>query len=238
MSDNEKLEPALYLVPTPIGNLEDITLRALRILRNVDFIACEDTRNASKLLKLLDVNDYKLISYHNFNEASRAEEIILKIISGSSVALISDAGTPCISDPGYRLVAEAIKQDVKIVSLPGANAILPALIASGMPVHSFKFLGFPPQKKGRSTFIKEALGSPDTVICYESTHKIAKFVEEINAIAPERKICIAKEISKLHERYIRGNASDVLAILKDKNLSKGEFVVLIAPEQMNEKLSF
>jgi len=227
MFEKNKIEPALYIIPTPIGNLEDITLRAINILKNVDIIACEDTRRSGLLLKSLDIStSSRLSSYYDFNEDTKSISLIDEILNGKSVALISDAGTPCISDPGYKLVNKGIEKGVKIISLPGATAFVPALVASGFAVHSFTFLGFPPQKKGRSTFLKNALSIPNTVILYESSHRISKLISEISQIANSRDICIGREISKVFEEYIRFNTSEFINE-KIKITEKGEFVVII-----------
>ena len=231
MFEKNKIEPALYIIPTPIGNLEDITLRAINILKNVDIIACEDTRRSGLLLKSLDIStSSRLSSYYDFNEDTKSISLIDEILNGKSVALISDAGTPCISDPGYKLVNKGIEKGVKIISLPGATAFVPALVASGFAVHSFTFLGFPPQKKGRSTFLKNALSIPNTVILYESSHRISKLISEISQIANSRDICIGREISKVFEEYIRFNTSEFINE-KIKITEKGEFVVIISQPQ-------
>lgn len=228
MQNNDKLEPGLYLVPTPLGNLEDITLRALRILRNVDIIACEDTRHTGNLLKLLDIHAKQVISYHDHNEAQKADYLISMILEGKSLALVSDAGSPAISDPGYRLVDSAIKSGVKIVPLPGPTAFVPALIASGLPVHKFTFVGFPPQKKGRKTFMEEVMALESTIIMYESPYRIEKLVQEIAEYGgKDRKVCVAREISKIYEEFIRASAQELIELFKSKTNLKGEFVVLV-----------
>ncbi len=230
--EHKELKPALYLVPTPIGNVEDITLRAINILQNADIIACEDTRHTGVLLKLLDkiTNNKKLISYFDHNESERSSYLIKEIINGRSVALVSDAGTPCISDPGYKIVSAAVQNNIKIVPLPGATAFVPALIASGFAVHNFTFLGFPPQKKGRQTFLTNALESSNTIILYESSHRIIKLLNEIALIASQsgqkRNIFVAREISKLYEEQIRFSTDDFLNN-QVVVVTKGEFVVII-----------
>jgi 16S rRNA (cytidine1402-2'-O)-methyltransferase len=228
--DNEtKLKPALYLVPTPIGNLEDITLRAMKILRQADIIACEDTRHTGQFLKLLDIKNKKLSSYHEQNEKEKAIQLVHEIIDGSSVALVSDAGTPGISDPGYRIIQSAIENHVEIISLPGPSAFLPALIASGLPFNNFIFLGFPPQKKGRKTFLNNLKICEYTSILYESPFRIIKLLDElIEMLGENHKICVAREISKIFEEYIRGTLSECSNILKKRTVIKGEFVVVIA----------
>lgn len=222
------LKPALYLVPTPIGNLEDITLRALNILKEVDVIACEDTRNSGQLLKLLEIKPKRLVNYHNFNESEKSDELINLIKNGKSIALISDAGSPLISDPGFKIVNLCIDNEITIVPLPGATAFVPALSASGMPVNNFTFLGFPPAKKGRQTFLKSLEKIRHTVILYESPHKIIKLIEELIEIYGKNiQICIAREISKIYEEFSRGRIEDVLNTYRKKSSIKGEIVVII-----------
>ncbi|MDR0927022.1 MAG: 16S rRNA (cytidine(1402)-2'-O)-methyltransferase [Ignavibacteria bacterium] len=221
------MSPALYIVPTPIGNLEDITLRAIKVLTNANIIACEDTRRCGMLLKeLAIITNATLRSYHDYNESEVSGRLIEEIANGKSVALISDAGTPCISDPGYRLVNKAIAAGIQIVPLPGATAFVPALVASGFAVHSFAFFGFPPQKKGRNSFINNALNQETTTILYESSHRIKKLIGEIAEIDANRNICIGREISKIYEEYIRFNTSEWLSN-SINIIEKGEFVVLI-----------
>jgi len=221
------LEPALYIVPTPIGNLEDITQRALKVLSKVDFIACEDTRHTGNLLKKLDIIYNKLLSYHEHNELKRADEIVELLKSGKSVALVSDAGMPLISDPGYRVVNQAISAGIKVIPLPGTNSVLPALVASGLAVHSFTFLGFIPQKKGRKTFLEQVEKSSHTCIFFESTHRLEKLLEEIKSIfQPQRKMVIAKEISKIHENFIRTTVYEASEDFKKNSENRGEFVIL------------
>ncbi len=228
MSESNAIKPALYLVPTPIGNLEDITLRALRLISGVDIVACEDTRQTGKLLKLLDIRAKSIESYHDYNESTKSEYLISKILEGKSIALVSDAGSPAISDPGYRLVQAAIRSEVDVVALPGATAFVPALAASGMAVHEFAFLGFPPQKKGRQTFLRRISRLEMTVIMYESPYRVGKLVVELIEICGgERKICLAREISKMYEEYIRGSLFDVKKIIEERNNLKGEFVVIL-----------
>ncbi len=222
------LKPALYIVPTPIGNLEDITLRAINILKNADIIACEDTRHSGQLLKLLEIKAKKLTSYHNFNEAERSDELIEAIISGKSIAIISDAGTPLISDPGYKIVNQCVAKNIEVVSLPGATAFVPALVGSGLPVSNFTFLGFPPAKKGRQTFLKSLSNYSHTIILYESPHKIIKLTEElIELYGNDVNACVVREISKIYEEFNRGKLIEVLNILKQKSSIKGEIVMLL-----------
>ncbi len=229
----EAITTALYIVPTPIGNMADMTLRAMDILSNVDIIACEDTRRTGSFLKKLGITYKKLESYHEHNEKAKSSVLAEEIErNGKSVALITDAGTPGISDPGYRLVNETIKRNLRIISLPGATAFVPALAASGLPVHNFVFMGFPPQKKGRQKFLEKMVSLEMTAIIYESSHRIIKLMDELMIISGgERKICAAREISKVHEEYLRGSVNDVKTLLEQKNSIKGEFVVLIAPKK-------
>lgn len=221
------LETALYIIPTPIGNLEDITLRAIRILNEVDIIACEDTRTSGNLFKALDISPKRLLAYHNFNEKESARGLVKLILEGNSLALVSDAGYPGISDPGFSIVNECINNKIKIIALPGPSSILPAFVASGFDVSAFTFLGFPPQKKGRKTFIEKALNENKSTVILESSHRIVKLLDQINEISPNRKLSIAKEISKIHERYIRGTAYECKEVLNEQNSTKGEFVVVI-----------
>ena len=229
------MEQGLYIVPTPIGNIEDITLRAVKTLTEVDFIACEDTRHTGKLMKLLEIPHKNFISYHNYNEAQRAIEIVEKIKQGASVALVSDAGTPCISDPGYRLVSQARKENIPITALPGASAAITALSASGFPTDSFHFLGFPPQKKGRKTFLENLKNFSSTIILYESPYRVLKLINElIEQFGEEIEICLAREISKIYEEYIYDNAKNIKNILEKKTSIKGEFVILLNMNKYNK----
>lgn len=216
----------LYIVPTPIGNLKDISERAKDILSEVDAIACEDTRKTGNLLNLLGLPKKRLLAYHDHNEKESAKGIVKLILEGKIFAIVSDAGYPTISDPGYRVVNECIENDIEIIAIPGVSCILPALAISGFETNTFTFLGFPPPKKGRETFIKNALEKEDTVILFESVHKILKLLEKIDSIDHNRKISISREISKLHEETIRGTAKYCLDYLQN-NSAKGEFVVVI-----------
>lgn len=224
----EKLASALFLVPTPIGNLEDITLRALKIISNADILACEDTRRTGLLLKHYSIHANKLESYHEHNEKEKSDFLTDEIKKGKSIAIITDAGTPGISDPAYRIVQKAIEKKIEIIPLPGPTAFVPALVASGLPVNEFRFFGFPPQKKGRKSFI-ESLASVDcTMILYESPYRIPRLLLQLSEVLEkDRKICIAREISKLHEEFIRGDIQTLLDLMNQKNKVKGEFVVVI-----------
>lgn len=222
------LQPGLYLVPTPIGNLEDMTQRAIRILQQADIIACEDTRRTGQLLKQFGIQKKKLSSYHEHNEKEKAKQLANELLAGKTVALVSDAGTPAISDPGYRIIKTAIENDIKIISLPGATAFAPALAASGIPINNFLFLGFPPQKKGRKSFLKKISNLEWTIVLYESPYRILKLIDElIEYCGGERQICIAREISKIYEEFIRGTLLECREALLKKPSIKGEFVVVI-----------
>ncbi len=225
---DNSIAPALYIVPTPIGNLEDITFRAVRVLKQCDIIACEDSRTASKLLKLLEIEPKLLISYFEHNERARAGELVDKIQSGKSVALISEAGTPIISDPGWAVVREAIARNIQIVSLPGASAFLTAIVASGIAADKFAFFGFPPHKKGRKTFLQKVVDLDMTSVMYESPYRIHKLLDELHDIATaDRQICLARELTKIYEEFIRGSIAEVKEIIKNKSNFKGEFVVIL-----------
>lgn len=228
----EQIQRALYLVPTPIGNVNDLSKRAYKILSDADIIACEDTRTSGNLLKKYKIKPKKLISYHEHNEEQAAQNIIDHIFNEKSVALISDAGMPSISDPGFRVVRLAIEKQVKIIPLPGSTALIPALAGSGMPVHAFAFAGFAPQKKGRKAYLEKFLNLDITTIYYESPYRLQKFFEEINELAgPARKICIAREISKLNEEFIRGTVKEILELLNQGKKIKGEIVIVVEPNK-------
>ena len=231
------LAGVLYLVATPIGNLEDITLRALRVLRDeVAAIACEDTRQTQKLLEHYAIRK-PLLSYHEHNEASRAEEIVDRLEQGDSIAIVSDAGTPLICDPGYRAVAGAIQKGLQVVSLPGASAALTALAASGMPVDQFRFIGFLPHKTQARRQIFEGLTTePATVIAYESPHRILESLSDLAEVLGERRIALGRELTKLHEEFLRGTAAEIRARLAARDSVKGEITLVIgrAAEQVME----
>ena len=217
----------LYLVPTPVGNLEDITLRALRILKEVDLILAEDTRTSSVLLNHYDIHK-PLQSHHKFNEHETSGLVASRIQAGQSVALISDAGTPGISDPGFMLVRECVQQGIEVECLPGATAFVPALINSGLPCDRFLFEGFLPQKKGRQSRIAALKDEPRTIIFYESPFRLVKALEQFTEVfGPERPVCVCREISKIHDESVRGTLADVLAHFSQKEV-KGEIVVILA----------
>jgi 16S rRNA (cytidine1402-2'-O)-methyltransferase len=225
-----EMENGLYLVPVPIGNLGDITLRSLKVLQSVSAIACEDTRTTGKLLSLLGIAPKKLIACHEHNEQAKVKEIVNYINQGNSVAYCSDAGSPAISDPGYRIVHEAILQQVKIIPLPGATALIPALSASGAPTNEFLFMGFPPHKKGRVTFLARATTQPCTVVMYESPYRVVSLLKDLcNLLSADRQVCVAREITKSYEEFVRGSAQEVYQSFADRASIKGEFVVVVSP---------
>jgi 16S rRNA (cytidine1402-2'-O)-methyltransferase len=226
MTDAAK--PALYLVATPIGNLEDITLRALRILKEVDVIACEDTRQTQKLLNHYAITT-RTTSYHEHNEGERSVELVKKMRDGTSVALVTDAGMPGISDPGYRLITLAIQHGLSVVPVPGASAFLSALVASGLPTDSFRFNGFLPTKRGeRRTALEQIKSSSRTQAFYEAPHRIVEtLIDVVEILGDIRNVVIAREVTKLHEEFLRGNAGEVLENLKARESVKGEITLLI-----------
>jgi 16S rRNA (cytidine1402-2'-O)-methyltransferase len=228
MTDVKASGPALYLVGTPIGNLEDITLRALRVLKEVDVIACEDTRQTQKLLNHFAIST-RTTSYHEHNEITKAAELVKDIQEGASVALVTDAGMPGISDPGYRLVTLAIRHQVPVVPVPGASAFLAGLVASGLPTDSFRFSGFLPAKRGeRRAVLHEMKDSPRTQVFYEAPHRIVEALEDIaEVLGPERRVVVAREVTKIHEEFLRGTAGGVLESLKARASVKGEITLLI-----------
>ncbi len=228
-SDRDRpLAPGLYLVGTPIGNLEDITLRALRVLKEVDVIACEDTRQSQKLLNHFRIST-RTSSYHEHNEITRSAELVRDLEEGARVALVTDAGTPGISDPGYRLVSLAIRHHIPVIPIPGAAAFLAALVASGLPSDAFHFSGFLPAKGGQRKRVLESIQtSPRTEVFYEAPHRIKESVEDVVAVlGPERHIVVARELTKMHEEFLRGTAGQVVADLKERGDVKGEITLLI-----------
>jgi 16S rRNA (cytidine1402-2'-O)-methyltransferase len=229
MTEDAKIPgPALYLVGTPIGNLEDITLRALRVLKEVDVIACEDTRQTQKLLNHFAIAT-RTTSYHEHNEMTKSAELVKEMQEGASVALVTDAGTPGISDPGYRLITLAIRHHVPVVPVPGASAFLAALVASGLPTDSFRFSGFLPAKRGERRAALEAVkSSPRTQVFYEAPHRIVETLTDVVEVLGEsRHVVVAREVTKLHEEFLRGRAVEVLANLKAREAVKGEITLLI-----------
>src|SRR5208283_1358605 len=221
--------PALYLVATPIGNLEDITLRALRVLKEVDVIACEDTRQTQKLLNHYGITT-RTVSYHEHNEMTRAAELVKDLQEGTSVALVTDAGMPGISDPGFRLISLAIRHHLPVVPIPGASAFLAALVASGLPTDSFRFSGFLPAKAGqRRKLLESVKDSPRTQVFYEAPHRLLETLADVSQLLGEdRHVVVAREVTKLHEEFLRGRAGEVLQQLKARGEVKGEITLLIA----------
>lgn len=216
----------LFLVPTPIGNLEDMTFRAIRVLKEVDLILAEDTRNSGKLLKHFEI-DTPMQSHHMHNEHKTVEHLVQKIKNGQSIALISDAGTPAISDPGFLLTRACVEQDIPVMCLPGATAFVPALVNSGLPNDRFVFEGFLPDKKGRQTRFLQLAEETKTMIFYVSPHKLVKTLQEfVQYFGAERPVSVSRELSKLHEETVRGSAEDVLKHFEQKP-PKGEIVVVV-----------
>ena len=238
MSDASSAKPALYLVGTPIGNLEDITLRALRVLKEVDVIACEDTRQTQKLLNHYAITT-RTTSYHQHNEMTRSAELVKQMQEGASVALVTDAGMPGISDPGYRLITLAIRHRVPVVPVPGASAFLAALVASGLPTDSFRFGGFLPAKRGERRAALEAVrNAPRTQVFYEAPHRVVEALEDVVGIlGAERHVVVAREVTKLHEEFLRGRAVEVAQNLKSRETVKGEITLLIGKaEESNARV--
>ncbi len=222
------IEPALYVVSTPIGNLEDITLRALRILKHVSVVACEDTRKTSRLIRHYDIKT-PLVSCHEHNEIKRSEELVKKIQAGKAVALVSDAGTPSISDPGFRFVGRAVALGVKVIPIPGVSAAVAALSVSGLSTDSFVFVGFPPKKQGRRRTILESLsGDKRTLIFYESPHRIVRFLKELLAVFGVRVASLSREITKLHEEHVRGSLDELLDVFEKRESIKGEITLIVS----------
>jgi 16S rRNA (cytidine1402-2'-O)-methyltransferase len=216
----------LTIVPTPIGNLEDITLRALNVLKEADLILAEDTRQTHKLLTHFNISK-PMHAHHAFNEHKTVMNVVERIRAGQKIALVSDGGTPAISDPGFLLVRSCLKEGIEVECLPGATAFVPALVVSGLPADEFIFMGFLPHKKGRETAIKKIAAEERTVIVYESPYRIVKILEELKKLAsPERKVSVSRELSKKFEETIRGTVEEVLAHFKNLE-PKGEFVVVI-----------
>ncbi len=220
-----------YVVATPIGNLGDITFRAIETLKNVDVILCEDTRETKKLLDKYNIKK-ETMSYHAQSKLSKTDKIFDLIREGRDLALVSDAGTPTISDPGAMLVSKIREEfgiDVEVMPVPGASAVIAALSASGLPTHEFTFLGFLPHKKGRETLFKEIASSERTMVFYESPHRILKTLESLVKFCPEKKVCTARELTKIYEEFKTGTPGEVLEyFLNNKDKQRGEFVVLVS----------
>ncbi|MEG2071215.1 MAG: 16S rRNA (cytidine(1402)-2'-O)-methyltransferase [Bacteroidales bacterium] len=219
----------LYIVPTPIGNLEDITLRALRILREVDFILCEDTRTTKNLLKHYEI-EKKCFAYHIHNEHQQVKQIVQQIKNAEAVALTSDAGTPGISDPGFLLIRECLANQIEVECLPGATAFVPAIINSGLPCSSFYFHGFLPHKKGKESLLKRIADAEESSIFYESPHRLLKSLKIMLTIfGAERPIAISRELTKIYEENFRGNMAEAVEYFSQKEI-KGEIVIIISPK--------
>jgi len=217
----------LYIVSTPIGNLEDITLRALRTLKEVDVICAEDTRTSGKLLKHFDISTPQT-SFHAHSTDKKREAIIRRLREGESAALISDAGTPGISDPGWTLIRDCVAQGIQVSPIPGASAVLAGLVGSGLPMDKFMYLGFLPLKKGRQTLFTRLAEEQRTVVFYESARRIIKTLHQLSEyLAPTTQVVIARELTKLHEEFLRGTLAEVLEDLEKRNVIKGEIVVLV-----------
>ncbi len=216
----------LYIVPTPIGNLADITFRAVDILKTVSIIGAEDTRNSKKLLNYYNI-ETQMISYHKFNERKRVEQLIGKLQNGDDIAIISDAGTPGISDPSSIIINEAIASDIKIEVLPGATAFIPALVASGLNCERFQFIGFLPEKnKTRDAILKNIKDNENTLIFYEAPHKLQKIIQTLFNVLGDRKVVLAREISKIYETYYRTSIKEIIE-KPEQIMTKGEFVILV-----------
>ena len=216
----------LYVVPTPVGNMEDITLRALRILKEADLILAEDTRTSGKLLKHYDIHNH-LQSHHKFNEHGTSQAVVERLKAGQTIALISDAGTPGISDPGFYLVREAVAAGIEVQCLPGATALIPALVSSGLPDDRFCFEGFLPQKKGRQTRLESLREETRTMVFYESPYRVVKTLQQFAEVfGEERRVSCCREISKVHEESVRGTLAEVIAHFKETE-PRGEFVIVV-----------
>ena len=216
----------LYLVPTPVCNLEDITYRALRILKEADLILAEDTRTSGILLKHFEIKN-AMLSYHKFNEHQTVDRVVERLRAGDTVAVVSDAGTPGISDPGFLVAREAIRAGIEVVTLPGATAFVPALVSSGLPCDRFCFEGFLPQKKGRQSRLEALRDEMRTMIFYESPHRVVKALTQfVEVFGPDRPVSVCREISKIHEESVRGSLQEVLDYFQS-NEPRGEFVIVV-----------
>lgn len=224
----------LYLVPTPVGNLEDITYRALRVLKEADLILAEDTRTTGILLKHFEIKN-AMLSYHKFNEHQTVSSVVERLKGGETIAVVSDAGTPGISDPGFLVAREAIKAGVEVIGLPGATALVPALVSSGLPCDRFCFEGFLPPKKGRATRLAALAAETRTIIFYESPHRLVRTLAQfVEIFGEERQVSVCREISKVHEESVRGTLGEVLAHFSDTE-PRGEIVIVLAGCEENKK---
>ena len=237
-SDNRPLAPGLYIVATPIGNLEDITLRALRVLRSVDRIACEDTRQTQKLLSHYDIH-VPTVSCHAHNEGQRSRELVAELQAGATIALVSDAGMPGVSDPGAHLVAQAVAAGIAVIPIPGASAAVSALTASGLDTDAFLFLGFPPPKRGeRRSFFENVRGERATLILYEAPHRILEGLRDaMEVFGGSRRAVVGRELTKLHEEFVRGTLQEVEQIFSSRELVRGEMTLLIAGAGVSQSVA-
>jgi len=218
----------LYIVPTPVGNLEDMTFRAIRTLKEADLVLAEDTRTSGVLLKHFEIRPAALMSHHKFNEHGTTNSVVERLLAGQNVALISDAGTPGISDPGFFLVREAVRAGIEVQTLPGATAFVPALVSSGLPCDRFCFEGFLPQKKGRHTRLENLRNEERTMVFYESPFRVVKTLQQFAEVfGPERKASVCREISKIHEESVRGTLSELIAHFTETP-PKGEIVMIVS----------
>ncbi len=225
----------LYIVATPIGNLEDITLRAIRVLKTVDLIAAEDTRRSARLLHHYQIST-KMTSYHDFTDTKKRKSILHKILSGNDVALISDAGTPGISDPGYRLIVEALSEAIEVHAVPGPSVLTAALSVSGLPTDRFYFCGFLPKRSGpRKTRLRSLGSRTETLVCYESPHRILATLKEMKEILASRKIAVFREMTKLHEEVYRGSLEGALDHFRDREKIRGEFTLVLEGNRKNPR---
>jgi 16S rRNA (cytidine1402-2'-O)-methyltransferase len=221
----------LFVVATPIGNLEDITLRAIRTLKEADLIACEDTRRTQTLLERYAIRT-NLMSYHEHNEMTRAPELVLLMEEGSKIALVSDAGVPLISDPGHRLVKLAIRHNIPVVPVPGPSAFVASLAVAGLPLDQFRFVGFLPRKKtARRNSLRAIQDATETLVFYEAPHRMIEMLEDLLKTVGDRPLVVAREVTKIHEEFLRGTVSEILAVLKSRPTVKGEFTVLVGPPE-------
>ena len=224
----------LYIIPTPVGNMEDMTLRAIRILKEADVVLAEDTRTSSNLLRHFEIKNH-LVAHHKFNEHGTAAGIVERLKAGQTVALVSDAGTPGISDPGFYLAREAANAGIEVVCLPGATACIPAIVASGLPCDRFCFEGFLPQKKGRMSLLESLKEEPRTMIFYESPYRVLKTLQQFAEVFGEdRQVSVAREISKLHEQHVRGTLAEAIAHFTE-TAPRGEFVIVVAGNNKKSK---
>lgn len=226
----------LFVVATPIGNLEDITLRAIRTLKEADLVACEDTRRTQGLLEHFSIRT-NLLSYHEHNEMTRAPELVLLMEEGSRIALVSDAGMPTVSDPGHRLVKLAIRHNIPVIPVPGASALIASLAVSGLPLNQFRFEGFLPSKRvARQRALRDLAASNETLAFYEAPHRVIEMVEDVLKTLGDRPLVVAREVTKIHEEFLRGQASEILSTLKKRPSVKGEITVLAGPPDGEVKI--